>query len=271
MVTEHKRVMDFIAEKVPPAKWNLAGKGSDVVPPGAVELSALYINLDSNADRREHIEKELDTLAVPAQRVPAIKELYGPLGALKSHIKALGIAKENASPWTVIFEDDFAFDGPVEETKTRIQFVLENNRLAPVWLGDWVVNGPAPQKHPVHLGAREANGACNNASCYFIRYDYIDVLLGTWEAALANLVADLRQAIELKRGNNIEEIGHLWWYSPDSAWAPLQIRDHWLLFDPELGRQQIGKFGSDVQSSIKSFETLGFREVAVDELKTDIG
>jgi hypothetical protein len=117
---------------------------------------------------------------------------------------------------------------------------------------------------------KEANGACNSAACYLVRHDSIDVLQATWEAALANLVIDLRQRVKEKRSGTAEKIGLLWWYTSNAAWAPLQIRDHWLLFSPRLGRQQRKFGGSTLQSSKEEFERTGWLEVAPDTITTDI-
>lgn len=192
------------------------------------------------------------------------------MGCLKSHIRALRLAKEKRFLWTAVFEDDFEFDYPGEDVRARIRFVPENSALAPVWMGDWNANGPQPSKHSLYPDIKLANGTCTASSCYFVRHDYTDVLLGTWETALANLVIDLRRGVEDKRSNVIEEIGELWWYSADTAWAPLQIRDQWLLFEPQVGYQNIAKFGSIIGSSITNFEETGFLDVAPDEITTDI-
>jgi hypothetical protein len=265
---KHLRTMAFIAGKAPPAVWERMVNESQAFQPGSIDISVLYINLDAQVDRREHITNQLEALGLPYQRVPAIKEQYGLLGGLKSQIKALRLAKENGYLWTAIFEDDFAFTCSIERVREQINFMLENNMLAPVWMGEWIVNGPAPSNHSMYPGIKVANGACNSAACYFIRQDYIDVLLGTWENALNNLVTELMRRVEEKRLDANKEIGNLWWFSPDSAWAPQQIRDQWLLFNPVFGVQQYKKFASGVKSSMSEFDKTGYLSISSKEITT---
>jgi hypothetical protein len=58
-----------------------------------------------------------------------------------------------------VFEDDFAFHCTPEVARNRIDFIRENIGLAPVWLGDWIVNGPQPLQHSVFGNVKMVNGA----------------------------------------------------------------------------------------------------------------
>lgn len=50
---------------------------------------AFYINLDHRTDRKEHVEKELNTIGIKAERFNAIKMENGAIGCSMSHLKLL--------------------------------------------------------------------------------------------------------------------------------------------------------------------------------------
>jgi GR25 family glycosyltransferase involved in LPS biosynthesis len=55
----------------------------------------LYINLDRDAARRKHMELEFERFGLSGryQRLPAVANSWGALGCLKSHLKALDLAR----------------------------------------------------------------------------------------------------------------------------------------------------------------------------------
>ena len=69
----------------------------------------LYINLESRKDRREHIEKELNSIGIIGIRFNAVKLQNGRIGCSMSHLKCLQIAKNNNWPYVMICEDDLLF------------------------------------------------------------------------------------------------------------------------------------------------------------------
>ena len=73
---------------------------------------AFYINLDSRPDRKQHIENQLTTIGVHAERFKAIKLTNGALGCSMSHLKILEMAKKNAWSHVLIMEDDIKFLKP---------------------------------------------------------------------------------------------------------------------------------------------------------------
>lgn len=128
----HEKVLAFLAGKVAPADWDPASAIQSVASRDPSTISALYINLDDHGDPRAYIEEQLEKIAIPYQRVTAIMEAYGPLGCLKSHIKAIRFAMESENCWMMIFEDDFGFQMETEDVRAMLRFISENSTLAPL-------------------------------------------------------------------------------------------------------------------------------------------
>lgn len=240
-------VVSQIAQRVPPAEWI---EVQDSLPAGAGQADhceALYINLEERRDRRDSIESELQKLGIKFRRVPAIREAYGHLGCLKSHAKAVEIAARLTSPWVVVFEDDFVFHDDMAAVRAQLDFLLTHPRLAPVWLGAWEINGLRPEDHPDHPNVRVAVGSTTTAGCYFVRADYLMVLLTTWQRSIEALIREHAIFSAKKRNGEITSLeANLWPYNTDCSWAPIQRRDRWLLLDPPLGYQDRQRFGSDI-------------------------
>jgi glycosyl transferase family 25 len=75
-----------------------------------------YINLEKRKDRREEIEKELDTFGLNYERFEAIETPgFGILGCGISHLSVLKLAKERKYKNILILEDDFTFIVSKEE------------------------------------------------------------------------------------------------------------------------------------------------------------
>ena len=72
-----------------------------------------YINLDHRTDRRARIEKQLEGLPWPVERIRAIHTPgRGIIGCGASHTRALERFLETDHESCIIFEDDFAFVRP---------------------------------------------------------------------------------------------------------------------------------------------------------------
>ena len=71
-----------------------------------------YINLENRPDRKEHVEKQLQSIGIAATRFNAIKLNNGAIGCSMSHLKCLEIAKQNNWDHVMIVEDDILFLNP---------------------------------------------------------------------------------------------------------------------------------------------------------------
>jgi hypothetical protein len=260
---EDLRALDYFlgdtALLIPPEPWSDEGYTFDRGRQHGELLTVLYINLEESHDRRESMERELRPLDVGLVRVPGIRESYGSLGCLKSHVKTLEIASQISTPWVGIFEDDFQFSHDLTATQEKLDFLFKNQDLSPVWMGAFEVNGAQPDTHPDFPFLKVANGACNTTSCYFVRRDYIPTLLKTWQTSLKGLIAKLEELTQLKRDGQVDNIrAQLWRYDCDVAWTPLQKRDKWLIFDPVMGYQNREEFESVIIPAYLQYEEQGY-------------
>jgi hypothetical protein len=220
---------------------------------------ALYINMDHETARSESVRRALEPTGLPYERVPAIREAFGPLGCLKSHIKALDqvLSSRVRFDWLLVLEDDSEWTCPVEEALSTIARIDELIHLAPVWMLYADVNGHAPERHPDHDWIRIANGCCNTASSYIIRRDYIEVLKSCWEHSLP-LFVDTIETIKRNRflpQGQRKETMPLWWYNADChPWSELQQRDGWFVLDKYIMHQNRARFPSYNVETTQAFE-----------------
>ena len=73
---------------------------------------AFYINLLSRSDRKQHVENQLKSIGINAQRFNAIKMTNGAIGCSMSHLKIIETAKLNNWEHVLIVEDDILFTDP---------------------------------------------------------------------------------------------------------------------------------------------------------------
>jgi hypothetical protein len=255
-LAEQRRVIEMLAARVPPLQWSAPPPGRRGPVADQLEPQAFYINLDERPDRRASVEHQLAEMRIRARRVPAILDDHPQLSILKSHLRALELAEAVPGPWALIVEDDFTLARPTQEVLERIDWMSRHIDAAPMWLGDWEINGPPSPRDDAPPGFSFASGAYTCASCYFVRRDYIPVLRHTWRIALREGVPALRRATRERRDGVIDNIrSEIWFFDPDACWAPLQARDGWLAFDPRLGWQDRERFGSDYVSLADRYES----------------
>ncbi len=187
-----------------------------------------YINCEHRADRRSHLEAELDKLrrVVPELEVIRIVATYipsnGALGCGLSHIKALEAAITCGDDEVIILEDDFTFsEGGSVEMREKIEFLQTG-------LIDWDVCLLAAnlKKHQPISGMEFYHSVrqAYAATAYVVRRDYIPRLLKTFTGACEGLV---------RAGTQVHE------YCIDTAWQQLQrsAGSRWICCWPLIGYQ----------------------------------
>ena len=70
---------------------------------------AFYINLHSRPDRKQHVENQLKSIGINAERFNAIKMSNGAIGCSMSHLKIIENAKANNWEHVLIVEDNILF------------------------------------------------------------------------------------------------------------------------------------------------------------------
>jgi glycosyl transferase family 25 len=176
---------------------------------------ALYINLESRSDRREHVEQQLKNIGIHcAERFNAVKLQNGRIGCSMSHLKCLQHAKKNKWSHVLICEDDILFLNP-ELFKKNIATFFENE-TARTW--DVLLmagNNVPPYKRICDEYIKV--GFCQTTTGYIVQCHYYDTLIENIKAGIENLLKDPEKHI---------------YYAIDKHWIQLQKKDAWYLITP---------------------------------------
>jgi len=173
---------------------------------------AFYINLSSRPDRKQHVESQLNTIGIKAERFNAIKLANGALGCSMSHLRCLETAKANSWPHVLIVEDDIKFLNP-NLFKTQLNLFLSNHKA-------WDVVLIAGNNVPPYIKIDDTCvkvSTCQTTTGYLVNADYFDVLIDNFRTGIKNLIEFPDQ-----RGK----------YAIDKYWFRLQKKDNWFLIIP---------------------------------------
>ena len=217
----------------------------------------LYINLIHRKDRNEQILNEFKKMNIDKNkihRIDAVHEKYnGHIGCAKSHIKALKYAKDNNYKRIFVFEDDFIFTLPKNDTNKRLTKFLKD------YEGKWdvvqltsVYKSFRNNKPPDEIDNVNLINKASTSSSYIINHHFYDKLIETLNESLEKMNHEM---IEFhKQNNNIKKKKKTTNYALDQYWNPLQKKSNWYLFYPYLGKQG----GEAGKSSIMSNNLEGF-------------
>jgi hypothetical protein len=178
-----------------------------------------YINLDYRTDRKELFEQEMKKMGWESERYPAIYHAppCGTVGASKSLLNVLKIAKERKYENVLIFQDDFLFTKTKEEVETKLQKLFDLK----------------PNFDVCMLTCNLKNGHYENefltkvlfahtASALLINGHYFDKLIDLYTESTPKLEATMRH----------------WEYACDAVWTSLMEKDNWYCFTEYLGEHQ---------------------------------
>ena len=173
---------------------------------------AFFINLDSRPDRKQHVEGQMSTLGIQAERFKAIKLKNGAIGCSMSHIKLLEMAKANDWPHVLIVEDDILF------TKPAI-FVEQLNRFLAMHK-DFDVALFAGNNMPPYTVVDDSCvrvSKCQTTTGYLVQRHYYDTLIANYKKGIECLMR--------------EPHNHAL-YAIDKYWFHLQALHKWYLITP---------------------------------------
>jgi GR25 family glycosyltransferase involved in LPS biosynthesis len=173
---------------------------------------AFYINLASRPDRKQHVESQLKTLGITAERFNAIKLPNGALGCSMSHLKCLEIAKENNWPHLLIVEDDIKFLKP-ELFKSQLNLFLTNHKSWDVVL---IGGNNIPPYTKIDDTCVKVS-TCQTTTGYLVNGHYFDTLIENFRSGIKKLIEFPQQHVI---------------YAIDKYWFQLQKRDNWFLIIP---------------------------------------
>ena len=193
-----------------------------------------YINLEHRVDRKEHVEKQLETIGLKGERFNAIKMANGAIGCSMSHLKLLQEAVKNELPHIIIVEDDITF---LEPTLFRNQinkfFELHDN---------WDVVLLAGNNMPPYQRIDETCikvSRCQTTTGYLVNGHYIKVLIQNIKMGLTNLL------------NKPDDKPN---FAIDKYWFNLQKISNWYLIIPLTVIQR--EDYSDIEKKVTKYENL---------------
>ena len=173
---------------------------------------AFYINLASRPDRKQHVESQLNSIGINAERFNAIKLPNGALGCSMSHLKCLEIAKENSWPHLLIVEDDIKFLKP-ELFKNQLNLFLSNHKSWDVVL---IGGNNIPPYTKIDDTCVKVS-MCQTTTGYLVNAHYFDTLIDNFRTGIKKLLAFPQDHVK---------------YAIDKHWFSLQKKHNWFLIIP---------------------------------------
>lgn len=179
---------------------------------GEIIHHAFYINLATRPDRKAHVEKQLQTLGVKAERFNAIQLQNGALGCSMSHLKCIEIAKQNNWENVLIVEDDITFTNP-DLFSNHFQLFLKQHPNFDVVL---IAGNNVPPYQPIDETCVKVRN-CQTTTGYLVNQHYYDTLIQNFREGIQKL---------MKEPHNHK------FYAIDKYWFRLQEKDNWFLIIP---------------------------------------
>jgi hypothetical protein len=173
---------------------------------------AFYINLLTRPDRKQHVEHQLKTVGINAERFNAIKMTNGALGCSFSHLKLIETAKANNWDHILIVEDDILFTDPnlfIDQFNTFL-FTHKDFDVA-------IISGNnCPPFTEIDDTCVQVS-RCQTTTCYLVQQHYYDTLIQNFREGINKL---MREPHNHKL------------YAIDKYWFKLQSLDKWYLIIP---------------------------------------
>ena len=195
---------------------------------------AFYINLLERTDRKKHVEEQLNTVGILAQRFHAIKMNNGRIGCSMSHLKCLETAYNNKWDHVLICEDDITFLQPDLFIKQINMFLAKYDNWDVILLSGNVVP-PFTQIDECCIQVQK----CQTTTGYLVNGHYLKTLIDNIKIGLTYLIKNPSR--------------HLF-FSIDKYWFNLQKTDKWFLITPLTVIQKIGY--SDIEKRITDYSKL---------------
>jgi glycosyl transferase family 25 len=173
---------------------------------------AFYINLLSRPDRKQHVESQLNSIGIQAERFNAIKLPNGAIGCSMSHLKIIETAKENDWDHVLIVEDDILFTDPKLFMK-QFNLFLSKNKTFDVVL---IAGNNIPPYTKIDDSCVKVTH-CQTTTGYLVQKHYYDTLITNYKEGILRLMKE-------------PEKHSL--YAIDKYWFNLQEIHNWFLITP---------------------------------------
>ena len=173
---------------------------------------AFYINLDSRPDRKIHVENQLQSIGITAQRFNAIRLTNGAVGCSMSHLKILENAKANNLEHVLIVEDDVLFTNPNKFVEQFNKF-LSKNIAFDVAL---IAGNNIPPYQMIDDSCIKVS-KCQTTTGYLVLNHYYDTLINNYKEGISRLIREPDKHIN---------------FAIDKWWFNLQGIHNWYLITP---------------------------------------
>jgi len=173
---------------------------------------AFYINLHSRPDRKQHVENQLNSIGIKAERFNAIKMTNGAIGCSMSHLKIIETAKLNNWEHVLIVEDDILFTEPILFVHQFNKF-LSNHKDFDVAL---IAGNNLPPYTRIDDSCVQVTH-CQTTTGYIVQRHYYDTLIKNYKDGILFLMKDPTNHVI---------------YAIDKYWFNLQALHKWYLITP---------------------------------------
>lgn len=183
----------------------------------------VYINLDHREDRREIMRVFFEKGNVPQDKIirfSAIKDNPGIIGAAKSHIAVIKMAKENNWKNVLILEDDLTWVN-FEESYKKLESLINNEEWDVCLLGGDYIKTVPPNRVNISL----------HTSAYIVKLHYYDKLLNNYETGLRKKLelAPIYMNLPFNKMNKANFLkNNTLYFNIDVYWSKLQLKDNWI-------------------------------------------
>lgn len=183
----------------------------------------VYINLDHREDRREIMRVFFEKGNVPQDKIirfSAIKDNPGIIGAAKSHIAVIKMAKENNWKNVLILEDDLTWVN-FEESYKKLESLINNEEWDVCLLGGDYIKTVPPNRVNISL----------HTSAYIVKLHYYDKLLNNYETGLRKKLelAPIYMNLPFNKMNKVNFLkNNTLYFNIDVYWSKLQLKDNWI-------------------------------------------
>lgn len=173
---------------------------------------AFYINLDSRPDRKIHVENQLQSVGIKAERFNAIRLANGAVGCSMSHLRILENAKANNLDHVLIVEDDILFTNPAKFVEQFDKFLSRNKEFDVALLAG---NNIPPYRMIDDCCIKVSK--CQTTTGYIVLNHYFDTLIDNYKTGIGKLIREPDKHIN---------------FAIDKWWFNLQGIHNWYLITP---------------------------------------
>jgi GR25 family glycosyltransferase involved in LPS biosynthesis len=198
--------------------------------------SIFVVNLESRADRLEHINGVLGSLGLSLHHkiVHGVPHSCGVLGCTLSHVMALSECMDSNATTCAIFEDDFELSCDPEEANAAVERFFRNEPQSWQML---MLSAHVLSSSPSEFSHVEVINQALTGSGYIVHTSFAPMLLHLF----------LQAAYRLNQESCSQTL-----HAPDVLWGELQQSGKWFALKPLIGKQRASY--SDIEKRVVDYK-----------------